>query len=111
MQIAWVFLIPVVAILVGAFKEWLKFRQTQERLGASNQDLVDEVASLRREGADMVRRLENLESIVTSRLWEAARGATVSPADVARLDIALGDVSQEISPRRQLQDLAEKVGI
>ena len=42
----WWVLIPIVAILVGAFSEWLKFKGKQAKLGTSTHELEQTVASL-----------------------------------------------------------------
>ena len=42
---AWI-LIPIVAILVGGFKEWLKFKEKQLQLGQSTENLGSELKEL-----------------------------------------------------------------
>ncbi len=76
---AWIWiLIPLTAILMGGFKEWLKFKSKQDRLGTSARALEDEVGALKKalkeseaERQSVQRRLENLETIVTSEAWDA----------------------------------------
>lgn len=83
---AWIWvLIPLTAILMGGFKEWLKFKHKQDRIGTSARVLEDEVAALQQaladseaERAQMQRRLENLETIVTSETWDALHGGDAS---------------------------------
>jgi uncharacterized protein YlxW (UPF0749 family) len=111
MFINWIFLIPMIAILAGAFKEWLSFRAQQEKLGTSTAELVKIVSSLQEERSDLVRRLENLETIVTSRLWETVRSSTATPADLARLDIQLSEIPEDLPPTMKAQSLAEKLGV
>jgi uncharacterized protein YlxW (UPF0749 family) len=111
MYVYWAFLIPIVAILAGAFKEWLSFRAQQEKLGTSTEELVKAVTSLQEERRDLVRRLENLETIVTSRLWETVRGSTVTPADLARLDIELSEIPEELPPTMKAESLAQTLGV
>jgi hypothetical protein len=69
----WV-LIPLAGILLGGVKEWMKFRLEQQQLGASAKELEGEVVALRQELAEqrtaLVTRIENLETIVTSRPWQ-----------------------------------------
>jgi septal ring factor EnvC (AmiA/AmiB activator) len=73
----WV-LIPLAAILVGGFKEWLEFKQKQERLGASTTEIEEELHALEKElrrrderQQALERRIQNLETIVTSEAWDA----------------------------------------
>jgi hypothetical protein len=74
----WV-LIPVAAILVGAFQEWLKFQEKQAKLGNSTRELGQTMSSLRSsiqeledERDALTRRVQNLEAIVTSQVWDEA---------------------------------------
>jgi hypothetical protein len=76
----WV-LIPLVAILVGGFQEWLKFKEKQAKLGNSTRELGHTISSLRssiqaveQERDALVRRIQNLEAIVTSQAWDEAHG-------------------------------------
>ncbi len=78
---AWV-LIPLAAIAVGAFKEWLKFKAKQDRLGTSAAELERAVEGLRedlKQSEDsrqrLVQRLQNLETIVTTEMWDVVHGA------------------------------------
>lgn len=70
---AWV-LIPLAGIGVGAFKEWLKFKDKQARLGASTHELEVEVEKLQKQlklkDAEMQQRIQHLETIVTSQVWD-----------------------------------------
>ena len=40
----WWVLIPIAAILVGAFSEWLDFKKKQAKLGSSTKELENTVA-------------------------------------------------------------------
>lgn len=70
---AWV-LIPLAGIGVGAFKEWLKFKDKQARLGASTDELEVEVEKLQKQlkenDAALQQRIQHLEAIVTSQVWD-----------------------------------------
>lgn len=77
----WV-LIPLAAIAVGAFKEWLKFKAKQDRLGTSTAELERVVDGLRqdlKQSEDsrrrLVERIQNLETIVTTEMWDVVHGA------------------------------------
>lgn len=79
----WV-LIPVVAILAGTFKDWMKIRARQRALGASNEELEKEVTAMRKERGAMIQRLENLEAIVVSQTWDALHDNSLPPAEKER---------------------------
>ncbi len=77
----WV-LIPLAALAAGAFKEWLKFKAKQDRLGTSAAELERVVDGLRedlKQSEDsrrhLVERLQNLETIVTTEMWDVVHGA------------------------------------
>ncbi len=80
---AWIWvLIPLSAILLGFFTEWLKFKSKQEKLGTSAHELEETVERLEAalEGSEkereaLMRRLQNLETIVTSEDWDVLHGA------------------------------------
>lgn len=82
---AWIWvLIPITALLVGAFSEWLKFREKQQQLGASADELEARVAALENEREHIRRRLQNLEAIVTSQMWDVMHDDTLSGAEKER---------------------------
>ncbi len=73
---SWI-LIPLAGILFGAFKEWLNFKEKQLQLGESTEHLeakVDELmkaletSELQKTG--LLSRVQNLETIVTSQVWD-----------------------------------------
>ena len=85
----WV-LIPIAAILVGAFKEWLKFKEKQLELGQSTASLDSQVKELTEalsfsetEKQSLLNRIQNLETIVTSQVWDVMHDAE-KPADVKK---------------------------
>jgi hypothetical protein len=79
----WV-LIPVIAILAGTFKTWLRIKAQQRVLGASNRELEEEVAALRKDRAAILGRLENLEAIVVSQTWDALHDHSLPPSEKER---------------------------
>ncbi|MBZ0113846.1 MAG: hypothetical protein K8J08_15395 [Thermoanaerobaculia bacterium] len=104
-------LIPLAGILSGVFKDYLKFKATQKELGVSSVKLEGLVVELRSQNEQQARRIENLEAVVTSRLWHST-GASATPADRARLDIALSQLEPEVpSAERRMERLAESLGI
>jgi hypothetical protein len=84
----WAFVIGIVAILAGTFrkvvKTWMVLKAQQQTLGASNHELEQEVAALRKDRGTLLQRLENLEAIVVSQTWEAVNAHTLPPADRER---------------------------
>jgi uncharacterized protein YlxW (UPF0749 family) len=81
----WV-LIPLAAILMGAFKEWLQFKEKQDKLGASTTEIEEALHALeeelrRRDEREQAleRRIQNLETIVTSETWDALVDGEAAP--------------------------------
>lgn len=70
---AWIWvLIPLAGIALGGFTEWLKFKEKSSQLGDATlalQGVFDEMSvemdGLREKNANMTRRIEILEAIVT----------------------------------------------
>ncbi len=81
---AWWVLIPVVAILVGAFTEWLKFKEKQAKIGTSTSELEKTVVTQREALEAAQRRIENLEAIVTSQVWDVLHDEALPEADRQR---------------------------
>ncbi|NBC17828.1 MAG: hypothetical protein GVY18_10990 [Bacteroidetes bacterium] len=88
----WWVLIPVLAILVGAFKEWLDFKAKTQQLGSSTRDLEDTVRAqaetidaMQEERDDLIRRIQNLEAIVTTEMWDALHDDALSTAEQDRV--------------------------
>ncbi|MFK7845481.1 MAG: hypothetical protein AB8G77_09275 [Rhodothermales bacterium] len=73
---SWI-LIPIAGILFGAFKEWLSFKEKQLQLGESTEHLEAKVDELMKalkdsetEKTGLLSRVQNLETIVTSQVWD-----------------------------------------
>ncbi len=89
---AWIWvLIPIVAILVGGFSEWLKFKEKQSKLGTSAHELEKTVAVLQgalaqveQRAQTLVERVQNLETIVTSQTWDALHDPSLPPPQKER---------------------------
>lgn len=77
---SWV-LIPVVAILAGVLRDWVRMRAKQKSLGASTSELENEVAALQREREVILDRLQNLEAIVVSQTWDAVNDRSLPPPE------------------------------
>lgn len=70
-------LIPLAAIAVGAFEQWLKFKAKQDKLGTSAAQLESAVDELSKQleaseesRKNLQQRVQNLETIVTSVDWD-----------------------------------------
>ncbi len=74
----------IVAIVVGlpilgglglaAYKEWLKYR-ARYASAAEIEQLKTQIARLQAENQSLHRRLQNLETIVVSEIWEKRQSA------------------------------------
>ena len=101
-------LIPLAALAVGAFEQWLKFRAKQEKLGTSTAQLEEVVSKLedRLRSSEETRerleqRIENLETIVTSVDWDRT---TILETGPERLEIP-----EEPTPQEETERLARRV--
>jgi hypothetical protein len=110
---AWV-LIPVVAILAGVLRDWLKVREKQKSLGASTSELEKEVAALQKEREAILDRLQNLEAIVVSQTWDAVNDRSLTPperdlkvASTVRREIAAP--SSEAVNQQRAEQLARRL--
>lgn len=79
----WV-LIPIAFILVGAFSEWLKFKGKQAKLGTSTAELEHKLSEQQHALEAAQRRIEHLEAIVTSQMWDTVHDETLPEAERRR---------------------------
>ena len=92
-------LIPIVAILAGTLKDYLKFRAKQGELGTSTAGLEKEVAALKQNNQVLVERVQNLEAIVVSQTWDAVHDKALTPAE---RDLRIASAARrEIAPPRE----------
>jgi hypothetical protein len=73
----WV-LIPLAAILVGAFSEYLKFKAKQQNITASTSEIERALEKMTDQNTNLTRRVQNLEAIVTSQTWDEMDSQTSS---------------------------------
>lgn len=78
--IAFWMMIPIVAIVAGTVKEWIRVRARQQQLGSSADHLQKEVAELRKRERELIDRLENIEAIVVSQTWDVVHDRSLPPA-------------------------------
>jgi len=111
-----IFSIPILSIVLGiglaGYKEWLKFRAKQQELGASTQEveetihvLQERVDELEQERDALIKRVQNLETIVTSEAWDALQDPT---ADASSLPEASEMADLEPSSPRQADSATEE---
>jgi hypothetical protein len=107
-------LIPLVAILSGTFRQWMKSRETERRLGASTHELESEVASLTRTNQELNQRVQNLETIVVSQTWRVLTDPNIAPAErgaqlvtAAHRDLAPVDAS--LANQQRAEQLARRL--
>jgi hypothetical protein len=102
---SWV-LIPLAGIAAGMWREWLKFKSTQNDLGDSTKQLESDVnrltSLLDEENQALKQRIQNLEAIVTSVDWDRQ---IALPAGESRLAIEPAEPSDE----EVIAQLAKKV--
>ena len=109
----WV-LIPITAIAMKGFREWLRFKATQRQLGASTVELEREMAGMRRTNETLLERIQNLEAIVVSQTWDALNDPGLAPAErelkvasVARRELKAPDVSS--ANQQRAEQLAQRL--
>ncbi|MEM1096692.1 MAG: hypothetical protein AAGJ10_19000 [Bacteroidota bacterium] len=117
---SWV-LIPLAAILMGTlmggFSEWLKFKAAQQKLGTSTLELENQVVQLERDlqaaRADrdaLARRLENIETIVTSQTWDALHEPNAGrQVGASQAQITLPDLDAGPSDADRVAHMARRV--
>ena len=91
----WV-LIPIIAIVGGMMKDYLKYREKQRQISVSTTGLEKQVAVLKATNEALLERVQNLEAIVVSQTWDAVHDKDLTPAErdlriasAARREIAL----------------------
>ena len=94
-------LIPLLAILVGGFSEWLKFKEKQNRLGASAHDLEKTVGEQQAALEAAERRIQNLEAIVTSQVWDALHDGALPEHEKQR---AIAEAHFHLAPPEESAD-------
>ena len=104
---AWIWvLIPLAAIMVGAFSEWLKFKEKQVKLGTSTNELERLVAAQEQALEAAQRRIRNLEAIVTSQVWDLMSDEALPKAERQR---ALDQARLHLEPPAAEPSDAERV--
>ncbi|NNE34713.1 MAG: hypothetical protein HKN13_05730 [Rhodothermales bacterium] len=101
-------LIPLAAIAVGAFEQWLKFKAKQDKLGTSAAQLEKVVDNLSKQleaseesREKLQQRVQNLETIVTSTDWDL-----VTSEHEKRVEL---DIPEESEAQAQAERIAKRV--
>lgn len=74
-------LIPIVAILSGTLRQWMRTRATERQLGTSTRELESEIATLRKTNQQLDERVQNLETIVVSQTWRVLSDPKLTPTE------------------------------
>ena len=99
---AWIWvLIPLAGILMGAFSEWLKFKEKQVKLGTSTSELEKTVVVQQQALEAAQHRIENLEAIVTNQVWDALHDEALPEAERQR---ALAQARIQLDPPDEPSD-------
>lgn len=85
--IAFWMVIPIVAIVAGTVKEWIRVRARQRQLGRSTNHLEKEVEELRARERELADRIENLEAIVVSQTWDVVHDRSL-PSSARELKLS-----------------------
>jgi hypothetical protein len=101
-------LIPLVAILSGTFRQWMRSRATERQLGTSTRELEGEIAALTKTNQELNLRLQNLETIVVSQTWRVLGDPNLAPAErnlqlatAAHRDLGPTDIAQANQQRAE----------
>jgi hypothetical protein len=84
----WVW-IPLAGIAAGSFSEWLKYKEKTAKLSVSTAGLEKSHSAMEAENKELLRRIQNLEAIVTHEVWEAAQSKADPATKAARIDASL----------------------
>lgn len=78
----WWILIILLVFGYSAFEEWLEFKTEQRKIGSSTEEIEAELRALQQEWKAererLNRRIQHLETIVTSEAWDRAHSDRTS---------------------------------
>lgn len=100
---------PLAGMLFAAFVVWLKFKEKQAQIETSTSEVAQTVAAQQQALEAAQQRIQNLEAIVTSQVWDAVHDAGLPTAEkqralsAARLDLDLpGDEPSDAERAAQI---------
>lgn len=102
----WIQILIIISTLAGllfaASAVWIEFKEKQAQIDKSTSELEDTVAEQQKALQTAKRRIQNLETIVTSQVWDAVHDDGVPEAEKQR---ALSQGSGNLSdPEEDLSD-------
>jgi len=104
----WWILIVLIVFAYSAFEEWLEFKTEQRKIGASTEETEEKLDALRSEWEAererLNRRIQHLETIVTSEAWDRVHGDASSEPLLDDLD-----APKEPSHKEQAERLAQRL--
>jgi outer membrane murein-binding lipoprotein Lpp len=71
-------------LLFAAFAMWLNFKEKQSQISTATSELGHTVAAQQQSLEAAERRIQNLEAIVTSQVWDAVHDAELPEAEKQR---------------------------
>lgn len=108
-----IFSIPIIAILVGGLREIVKIQSQQGRVDTSTRELEqmiealdDRVQAVEAERDDLKRRVQNLEAIVTSDVWDEHLDADLALEDPAPAEL---EPPETDSATKETERLARRI--
>lgn len=109
---SWIW-IPIIAILAGAFTEYLKFKEKQRKLGSSTEELEKRFDEQKQALDAAQRRIQNLEAIVTSQVWDVVHDDALPEAErqraLAQARIHLDPAPAEPSDAERAAEIARRI--
>lgn len=102
----WIQILIIISTLAGllfaASAVWIEFKEKQAQIDQSTSELEDTIAAQKKELKAAKRRIQNLETIVTSQAWDAVHDEGIPEAEKQRaLSQASGDLAD---PEENLSD-------
>ena len=111
-----IFLIPIVAILVGGFTEWLKFKEKQLKLGNTTNSLAGNVDDIQKsldeaktDNKLLQDRIRNLEAIVTTQMWDDVVDQSSRQNSVKTPLLELPDELPDVTDEEKARQLAKRI--
>lgn len=113
----WLAILIMVSTLAGlllpAFAMWIKFREKQAQIDLSTSELGQTVAAQQNALEAAERRMQNLEAIVTSQIWDTLHDEGASEAEKQRAlsegRLRLDASAEEPSDAEQLARIARRL--
>jgi predicted Rdx family selenoprotein len=113
----WIQILVLVSTLAGLLfagsAVWIEFKEKQAQLNKSTSELEDTVAAQQKELQAAKRRIQNLETIVTSQAWDMVHDEGVPEADkkrsLSQASVDLKDPEDDLSDAERATRLARRL--